>query len=129
MKITFCRFETRSWEKKDTNCLTGFPALKSQASHQVLGIVSTRFTVDDVSLGGTKARIFTEFTKYKNQALPNNDGDRLRYYESRFWLGEKGLILRQEIRSGFVVEKDISSMWIDIYDYNPKDLKIEAPIN
>src|SRR5260221_462075 len=79
----YCRFDDRSWERRSTNCLTGFTALMSQASHQVGGIVSSQFTVEDGNLNGAKAKLYREYTKYRNQAPQNNDGDRLRFLENR----------------------------------------------
>ena len=124
----YCKVESRSWEKIPTNCIKGFPATTSQASHQVLGIISSQFTVSDVDFEGAKAKLFVERTTYKNQSPRSTDGGRLRFYEKRFWLGLNGLILRQETKSGIIGDKNVSSLWLDVYTYNPKDLRIEAPI-
>ena len=124
----FCRVSGK-WEKRATNCITGFSALKSQLALQVLGVAASKYTVEDEVLDGSTVRLFKERTTYRNQSQPNNDGGKLRYYERTFWLDANGVILKQVTRSGFVNEKDITSLWIDVFEYNPKALKIESPIN
>jgi len=125
---TFCRVAGK-WEKRETNCISDFPALKSQLALQVLGVVASKYTVEEQALDGSKARSFKEYTTYKNQLQPNNDRGKLRYYERTFWINGNEVIVKQTTRSGFVNEKDITSVWIDVFEYNPGDLKIESPIN
>lgn len=125
----FCKFGDTKWKRNSTNCLTGFVALKSQESLQVGGIVSSKFSVERVDLDGFKTRVYTEDTKYKNQSPANKDAGRLRFMKSRFWLDDKGLILKQESTLGLLGEKQISSLWVDVYEYDPKDVKILPPIN
>lgn len=125
---SFCKFDDQSFEKRTTNCLKGFIALMSQASQQVGGIISSQFTVENTDLDGVKCRLFKEYTAYRNQAPGNSDGEKRRFLENRFWLNDGDLVVKQETRSGLIGEKEISSLWVDVYDYNPKDLLIEMPI-
>jgi hypothetical protein len=50
------------------------------------------------------------------------------YFQDKFWIDEKGFILQREMEYGSVEPSFVRSKQTDVYEYNPKDLKIEAPI-
>jgi hypothetical protein len=127
-ETNYCSLANGLWTKVPTTCIQGFPATTSQASVQVLNKVSSRYTFEEGSFGGSKTKIYREYIKYKNEFSPDKEKEGLSFRDSTFWLNEKGIIIRQLTTSGLIGTEKQYSKWIDTYEYNPKDIKIEAPI-
>ena len=54
--------------------------------------------------------------------------DGLSFLVSYDWINEKGLIIKTYTRSSFAVPDNVFSETTETYEYNPKDLKIKAPV-
>lgn len=55
-------------------------------------------------------------------------GKTLNFYFNRKWLDSSGLILKEETKESDIFPENVTLMESVNYEYNPKDLKIEAPI-
>lgn len=52
----------------------------------------------------------------------------LHFLESRHWLNRDGLIIKSTTKQGRTIPDNVVSLQTRDYEYNPKDLKIEAPV-
>lgn len=55
-------------------------------------------------------------------------GKTLNFYFNRKWIDSNGLILKEETKESDIFPDNVTSIEVVNYEYNPKDLKIEAPI-
>jgi len=116
----FCKFEAGPWKLVDRLCLTG------PIFNQVLGIVSSKYSVQDTIVDNKRVQLFREYVTHKS---PTNKGDGLlRFMETKFWLNEKGLILNRHVTVGVVGSETISFEDVYSFEYDPPGLKIEVPI-
>lgn len=120
-KTYYCRRDDGEWKKSATWCADG-------SVFGLPGIVSSKFTVEKTNFNNQSVRLFEEYTTYKNIYSANKDKEGLSYWKSKFWINEGGLIVRQEGENGLLEPAQIRWKKVDTYEYNPKDLKIEAPI-
>jgi hypothetical protein len=65
---------------------------------------------------------------YQQYTTSADDKNAVYYLQDKFWLNSSGLLIRREIEYGKVQPKSIGSRELEVYEYNPKNLKIEAPI-
>ena len=120
-KTFYCRNNDENWKPSKNWCLdTGLSGIS--------GIVSSKFTVEDAKIDNQTVKLYQRYTTYKNTYSPNKDKEGLSYWESRFWLSKDGFILREEAKDGLLEPSELNWKSTDIYEYNPKHLKIEAPI-
>ena len=122
---TFCREGKAIWRRSVSTCLSG-EATRSQSAFQVSGKMSGDYFSEESELEGRRLRKFREVLVYKNQSLKNRG--QTWTAENAFWLDTDGSLVRQEIRMGRSGDKVPSSIWLDIYEYEPSDLKIEVPV-
>jgi hypothetical protein len=124
----FCRIDFGSWNKSNELCLTGQLRSRSQAAFQVVGKISSIYTVEAVVEDGVNLRLFREYTKYKNISPTNAEREKLWFAESKYWLNSNGLVVRQETITGLVHSKQLRTSWVDTYDFATKNFTIESPI-
>lgn len=121
-KIYYCRKNDTDWVQSSKWC--GFGSGSGGPS----SIVSTKFTVEEAKLNNQKAEFYQKQTIYKNIYSPDKDNEGLSYWQTSFWLGKDGFILREEVKVGLSKPERIYWQTATTYEYNPKNLKIEAPI-
>ncbi len=67
-------------------------------------------------------------TRKLKQLMINNSAQGLNYDDSTYWFDQQGLIIRSERSKGLLEPKNIRTYSIGSFEYDPTDLKIEAPI-
>ncbi len=117
----YCRTGNDKWKQSSSWCLnTGISGISN--------IVSSKFTVEDTIINNQNAKLYQRYTTYKNIYSPDKDKEGLSYWESKFWVNKAGFILREESKEGLLEPVKLYRQEISSYEYNPKNLKIEAPI-
>lgn len=120
-KTYFCRTNDGDWKESKTWCSDGgFAALPDNAN--------IKYTVEETKLDNQTVKLFQQNITYKNNYSPNKDKEGLSYIHTKYWLNNKGLILREEVEYGLLEPKQVKSHTVETYEYNPKELKIEAPL-
>lgn len=66
-------------------------------------------------------------TQYFSYNVSNIKGV-LYFFEDRKWISGEGLMLKSTVKVSTMVPENVTSTITTIYAYDPKDLKIEAPI-
>ncbi|CAN5797010.1 hypothetical protein BH20ACI4_BH20ACI4_01170 [soil metagenome] len=114
--IYYCRKDDGEWTKSQKGCGSGggFSVLPDA--------VSSKFTLEETKLDNVTAKLYQQYMTY---VFPE---DKISYFLDKFWINDEGFLLRREMEYGWVEPKFIRSKQSDVYEYNPKDLKIEAPI-
>jgi hypothetical protein len=88
-----------------------------------------RYTVEDVRLDGKHLKHYHSYITAYNRFPQDPEKNFTSFSESVYWLNADGLLVREEYRGGRLDPQVIDDQIIDTYEYNPKDLKIEAPID
>ncbi|MBL8180498.1 MAG: hypothetical protein JNL64_02680 [Blastocatellia bacterium] len=119
-KLKYCKQDDKPWELVEGPCIGG-------GAGGVPNAQSIKYTVETVRSGNNDAKLFTQYITFKDPfTKESNIG--LSFYESKYWLGSDGFIIREERKYGLAETKRIDRLTVDTYEYNPKDLMIEAPI-
>lgn len=116
--IQYWRENGGAWEKiggSDEESGSGRMTVSGQESAN-----KKKYTIEQVKLSGQSVRIYTVSTIYDFQ--PNI------LHTYRWWINSINLILKSEdveseINSGKIIRRDVVT-----YEYNPKNIKIEAPV-
>lgn len=82
---------------------------------------SRQITVEPTFLNNFSAKLY-ELIK-----ISESDSG-LKYTEEKRWISDEGFMLRSENSEGLLLPKTENSKTVTTYEYNPTDLKIEAPI-
>jgi len=91
------------------------------------GISKETFSVEDVVVDGKPLKRYRWYHT-SNANYPNNPEKNGVYFsESTFWLRDDGLIVKEETRSGKLDPTTVGRKETETYEYEPKDLKIDAP--
>ena len=93
-----------------------------------MNIVTFKHTVEDAEINNKTAKLYKEYITNKNRRSRNKDKEGLSYHQSNSWFDKDGFILREDIKSGLIETEIIYHQQTDSYEYNPDNLKIEAPI-
>lgn len=84
--------------------------------------ITNKYKVAEEVLNGQQTMIY-EGLKIVEYASSNGT-----FSQNRFWINKNGLILRSETTYGKLNPERIEEQTFTEYEYNPKDLKITAPI-
>jgi hypothetical protein len=120
-EIYYCRRNKGEWKQSSSWCAGG-------GIGGLSNIVSSKFTVEIVEMNNQTAKLYQQYTTYKNIHSPDKDKEGLSYFHSKNWINDEGFILRKEAKSGLLEPERIYSQEVELYEYNPKNLKIETPI-
>lgn len=120
-EVYYCRRNDGELKQSQSWCSGG-------SASGLSNIVSSKFTVEDTKINNKTSKFYKNYTIYKNIHSPNKDKEGLSYYQHNFWIDSNGFILREEMRSGLLEPERIYRQMTNIYEYNPQNLKIEAPI-
>ncbi len=121
-EIYYCRRNNEEWKQSKNWCAGG-------SAFGLPNKISSKFTIEVVNSGGEKLKLYQEYTTYKNTYSPNKDKEGLSYWQKKFWINEAGLVIKEESENGLIEPVQIRWRQVETYEYNPKDLKIEAPID
>jgi hypothetical protein len=114
-KIYYCRRNDKQWERSEKWCA-------NSGLSGISGIISSKFTVEDAKFNNQNAKLYRQYTTF------SFDKNIVSYLEDKFWLNNDGLLVKREVEYGKVEPKMVSSKEVEIVEYNPRNLKIEAPI-
>ncbi len=78
-----------------------------------------------MKIDNRSAKVYTALYTYKNEHLDKNG---MSYTQIKSWITNEDWLLKEEINVGVVEPKKIVFTRTYKYEYNPKNLKIEAPI-
>lgn len=118
------RTDDGKWTKTD---LRNFGGLIEKngciiADNEYYNKVKNNYTMAENSLNGQQTMFYEGLTTVRSL------DDSITFSRNRFWINKDGLILKSESESGSLNPETIYSKSITDYEYNPKDLKIKAPI-
>ena len=117
----YCRTDNADWKESDRWCanlkLRSLPAGVSYA-----------YTVQETKLNKQAATLYEEYITYKSEYWEGKGKIGLLYFRDKYWVSHEGFILRREMEIGFVESKEVLSKDLDVYEYDLKDIKIEAPV-
>lgn len=122
-EVYYCRRNNEDWKQSKSWCAAG------GSGFGLPNKTSSKFTVEVVKSGDEKLKLYREYTTYKNTYSPNKDKEGLSYWQKKFWINEAGLVIKEESENGLIEPVQIRWTQVETYEYNPNDLKIEAPIN
>jgi hypothetical protein len=111
----YCRKNDGEWKIASGFCGTGSGS--GGPSH----IKSETFTVENAWVDGRKVKIYRNRNVYEREELG------LAFWQTTFWLDEKGNLLRDETKVGLLEPERLSWTSDSRFEYGPVDLKIEAP--
>lgn len=116
-KIIYCRENNGKWTRSKSSC-------EISSISPVSKIEESKFSADDVKLKNEDVKL------YENNFIYSSgfSGSPIRFFKRhKIWINKDGLLLREEVENGSVGE-EMPNKEVIVYEYNPKDLKIEAPI-
>ena len=113
----YSRVDGGGWKRVDLSAIVFDNLVKSSRPKKRESLVSTYFEKPGV-LGGRPARILINQYVWKS---------RDKFMESRWWISDDGLFLRQETTEGTVSTHVVTTQWVNVYHYD-SHIKIEAPI-
>ena len=120
-RIKYCKKDKADWNRVKDFCIFA-PARGFEDK------TSLKYTLEKVIFNGKDANLYTQYNTYKNIFSKNKDSEGLSYDETKYWLNKDGLLLLEEYKSGLIAPKTVNWVRIVTHEYNPKDLKIGAPI-
>ena len=116
----YCRTNDGIWKKSNQWCgelrISSLPMA-----------TSSKFTIEDTKINNQAVKLYQQYITYKNEYSSNKAKEGLSYFQDKFWVDSNGFILRREWELGLLEPKKTYETMVTIYEYNPKDLKIEAP--
>lgn len=117
-RVYYCKKDDDEWIKSQRNCSSGDTGRNAGPDAPV----SSKFTFEETKLTNLTAKLYQEYLTY------NFPAEKLSYSFDKYWINNEGFLLRREIEYGSVEPKFVRSKQTDVYEYNPKNLKIEVPI-
>ena len=117
----FCRENNGEWTKASEWC--GEMSISALPK-----AINSKFTSEETTIKNQKAVLYEQYLTYKNESSQNKDKEGLSYFQYRFWVGGNGFILRREMEYGLIEPKKLYRKEVVIYEYDLKDLTIEAPV-
>lgn len=88
--------------------------------------ISEEFAVEDTKINNKPAKLYRWLAIYYQDQDKKTEENKY-YSENKTWINNKGLMIKEESTIGKFNPKTIISHRLHEYEYNPKDLKIEAP--
>ncbi|HQU84509.1 MAG TPA: hypothetical protein PKY59_15330 [Pyrinomonadaceae bacterium] len=106
-----------AWTKIDLSKMNGMGSGSGSGG----SCISRQITVEQSFLNNFSAKLYEMI-----DISESNLG--LRYKEEKSWISDEGFLLKNETSNGLLIPKVETSKTVTTYEYNPTDLKIEAPI-
>lgn len=117
------RTDDGDWTKKDLrNSGNGIGSGMGDGSGNGDVKVTIKYTVSEAELNGQKVMFYDGLVTREYLVGSTT------FSSEKFWINKEGLIVKRETKSGYLNPEKIESKTVTEYEYNPKDLKIEAPI-
>ena len=86
-----------------------------------MGKTTYKYTVTADTLDNQTMQLYEEYIEVQEKLG-------LRYDRERLWITKEGFLLKRENTFGYLSPEKPVSQSVAIYEYNPSDLKIEAPV-
>ena len=119
-KTKYCRRGNGPWEKIQSPCIGG-------GAGGIPSTISASYSVENTKADKQDVKLFRQYITYKDTFSKNKENEGLSYYETKYWLSKDGLLIKEEIRYGFVDSKMVKRITVGTYEYD-QNIKIEAPI-
>jgi len=120
-EIFYCRTIESAWKQSEKWCgpmrLSSLPGAKT-----------SKFTVEETKINNRTVKLYQQYVTYKNEYFSTKDREAFNYLDDKFWVDGNGFIFKREWEIGLLEPKKIFEKRLTTYEYNLKDLKIEAPI-
>lgn len=114
----FVRINNGEWKEDNGSRLGAGMGVNADIEYEL-------YKVDEnAELNGRKIKLYERSQGLKNFS---SDKDRREVWTTRFWITKDGVLMQTQNETEDVDSKFITRTTTD-YEYNPKDLKIEAPI-
>lgn len=118
---SFCKVNAKSWKRDGEECIQGFNAVNRS------GTATESYTKEEVLLGTRKATLYRAHIRTEDIEKNNPSKKTVSFSENKLWISDDNLILIREYTVGILPNK-LDTKIVETYEYNPKILKIEAPI-
>ncbi len=119
-KTYYCRINEGLWKQSEQWCapmtLTQMPEPKT-----------SKLTVEETKVNGQPVKFYQKYNTYINEYFSTKDKEGITYFHDKFWVDNKGFMIRREWEFGLIEPKKVFETRVTIYEYNVKDIKIEAP--
>ncbi len=112
----YCRKNSGAWKTSSDWCGENKMVSALSGDEQ-----TSEFSIEETKLNNQNAKLYRQYITYKDDVSQT-------YWNYKFWVNNKGFFLRREIEYGLLKPKTIYSKMTETREYNPKDLKIVAPI-
>ncbi len=120
-KVYYCRTNGDKWKKSEQWC--------AKQTIKSLGAATTlKFTVEETKLNNQSVKLYQQHRTNKKTSSQDKGKEETFYFDDKFWVDNNGFILRREMEYGRLEPKRIGERTVVVYEYNPKILKIKAPI-
>jgi hypothetical protein len=119
----YCKKDNGIWIKSDERRCGegGLSALPNP--------ITSKITAEESELGSQSVTLYQQYLTYATFTFSEKTQKAKYFYKERFWVNNKGYLLRREKETGELKTIRTNYREITIYEYNPKDIKpIEAPI-
>lgn len=120
-KLMYCKNDEGVWRLVESFCIGG------GASGSPTNVASDNYYLEKKKIEGKDIKVLRNYVEYTNTYSPNKDTEGLTFSESIFWIDSKGLLTREENKSGLINTGKVKKTILTTYTYN-QNLKIEAPI-
>lgn len=111
----YCRSNNGGWMKSTESC-------RSVPVTALSGETVSEFTVENTRINKKAVKLYRHYMTYGEDA---NDPA---YQIYAYWIDANGFLVRRENENGLVKSKLLYDKLVVIYEYNPKNLKIAAPV-
>ncbi len=127
-KLELIKIENRYYQKKDNGKWTKEKQWNLPDSLSGIPVpIRSSYLVETVTLNNKTVKLYIFYAVY-NEYSPAPGEEKQGYFENKVWVDDEGLVIREETQSGKPQSKEIKYTKRFEYEYNPKNLKIEAPI-
>lgn len=116
----YCRLDEGDWTNTAGGCNQGWTEGVSADSQR-------QYFVETVTENGKPVEFYRLYVTYRQNNPMTKQEDSF-YQEYKFWIGKDGKFVREEIEKGLQAPKQTLSKRIRYYDYDAKDVKIDAPV-
>lgn len=119
-KVYYCRKNESEWTKSENWCsLSGLYATPADAI--------SKYSVEAAKINNQQLKLYQNYTTWIDKSSDGKKAE-THYWHEKIWFSKAGLIVRLEIETGLVEPQTVYLKWVDTYEYNPKNIKIEAPV-
>lgn len=120
--VSFCRVNKKLWSASDRDCLQG-----ANLAGEVYGTITEAYAKENVLLNSEKVTLYRATVKHEK--VDERTGKKRLVYlsDNKLWISSNNLILRREYIAGKNAT-NFAGKVVETYEYNPKIVKIEAPI-